>query len=256
MKKYELTSERISHHGRTLFRIRALYDFHTVKKGELGGFVETEENLSHESRAWIGGEAKVYDKAKVFGEALVYDFAEVYGNAKVFAYGEVHEHAKVYENATVFNKANVYGKAKIYGEAVIFDKAEVYGEAEVFEKAQVLDKAKAFDNAVLKGEAILYFHALASGSALLEAKDKVGYGEATTSLKVDLKEALRLTFGLIPSNDEVILATEQKASVGDVLEGAFGLALSAESRPVKIKLGDIETIESGKVLTKKALVLA
>lgn len=256
MKKYELTDESLLHEGRRLYRIRALCDFHTIKKGDLGGFIESEANLSHESRAWIGGNAKVYDNAQVFGEAYVYDEAEVFGKAKVFAYGEVHDSAKVYDEASVFNKANVYGKAKIYGEAVIFDKAEVYGEAEVFEKAQVLDKAKAFDNAVLKGEAMLYFHALASGSALLEAKDKVGYGEATTSLKVDLKEALRLTFGLIPSNDEVILATEQKASVGDVLEGAFGLALSAESRPVKIKLGDIETIESGKVLTKKALVLA
>lgn len=254
MKKYELTSEHISHHGRTLFRIRALYDFHTVKKGELGGFVETEENLSHESRAWIGGEAKVYDKAKVFGEALVYDFAEVYGNAKVFAYGEVHEYAKVYENATVFNKANVYGKAKIYGEAVIFDKAEVFGEAEVFEKAQVLDKAKAFDKAIIKGEALLYLSAVACKDAMLEAKDKVGFGEVTKALKEDKKEALRATFG-VACADSVILATEVFANKGEILEGAFGFALSSAALRVEIKLEDIESIAEGKVFTKKALVL-
>lgn len=48
MKKYELTDKTMEINNRTLFRIRALRDFGNVKAGDLGGFVETEDNLSHE----------------------------------------------------------------------------------------------------------------------------------------------------------------------------------------------------------------
>lgn len=45
MKKYELTAESIVKFGRTLFRIKALVAFGDVEEGELGGFIEKEENL-------------------------------------------------------------------------------------------------------------------------------------------------------------------------------------------------------------------
>ena len=46
MKKYELTDEIIEVEGKKLYRIRALVDIpkHDVKIGDLGGFVESEEN--------------------------------------------------------------------------------------------------------------------------------------------------------------------------------------------------------------------
>ena len=82
MKKYELTDETIEFYGRTLHRIRACRDFVTiagkqVKTGDLGGFVETEENLSHDGMCWVWGNAKVYGNARVYGNA------EVYGDAKI-----------------------------------------------------------------------------------------------------------------------------------------------------------------------------
>lgn len=50
-KKYELTNETMRHLGRTLYRIRALRDFRHIKAGESGGWIEKEENLSHEGEA-------------------------------------------------------------------------------------------------------------------------------------------------------------------------------------------------------------
>ena len=47
MKKYELTNETITiDNGKTLYRIRALIDIETigVKIGDLGGYIEKEEN--------------------------------------------------------------------------------------------------------------------------------------------------------------------------------------------------------------------
>ena len=61
-KKYKLTDEAIQHCGKTLYRIEALIDFGDVDKGDKGGFVESEENLSHDGNCWV------YDNANVYGD--------------------------------------------------------------------------------------------------------------------------------------------------------------------------------------------
>lgn len=53
MKKFELTSDFITNaFGVKLFRIRALVEFGDVKAGDLGGFIEKEENLNQDGDAW------------------------------------------------------------------------------------------------------------------------------------------------------------------------------------------------------------
>lgn len=59
MKKFEITREFKIVLGRKLFRIRALVNFGNVKSGDLGGYVEKEENLSHDGDAWVYGNAQV-----------------------------------------------------------------------------------------------------------------------------------------------------------------------------------------------------
>ena len=72
MKKFELTTECITFLGRKLFRIKALVAFGNVEAGELGGYIEKEENLDQDGNAWVYGDAKVcgnadYATAKGFG---------------------------------------------------------------------------------------------------------------------------------------------------------------------------------------------
>ena len=93
MKKYEFTGEtkRVELWNRTatLHRIKATVEFGFVKVGELGGWIEKEENLSHEGKAWVCGDAKVCGNAKVWGNAKVCGDAEVWGNANVCGNAEV-----------------------------------------------------------------------------------------------------------------------------------------------------------------------
>ena len=131
MKKFELTTESIYLLGIKLFRIKALVTFGCVKKGELGGFVEKEENLDHTGSAWIFGNAKVYGNALVHGDARVSGNADEYGNAIVYGNALVHEGAKVYGGAKVYEKAWLYGNAKVYGNALVHGDEEVSGNAEV-----------------------------------------------------------------------------------------------------------------------------
>ena len=84
MEKFELTSEFITNaFGVKLFRIRALVEFGNVCKGELGGYVEKEENLDHDGDAWVTGNARVSGNAWVTGNAEVTGNARVTGDARV-----------------------------------------------------------------------------------------------------------------------------------------------------------------------------
>ena len=89
MKKYKLTEEIKDFYGITLYRIEALRDFRDVKAGDKGGFVQSENNLSHDDDAWVCGNARVYGNARVHGDARVYGNAEVYGDARVCGNAEV-----------------------------------------------------------------------------------------------------------------------------------------------------------------------
>lgn len=82
MKKFELTSEFVTFLGKKLFRIKALISFGNVEEGELGGYVEKEENLSNDGNAWVFGNARVFGNAWVSGDAEMFgnaDYATVHG---------------------------------------------------------------------------------------------------------------------------------------------------------------------------------
>ena len=107
--KFSLTKTTKTVFGTKLFQIKAECNFGNVKKGELGGWVEKEENLSQEGNAWVCGNARVYGNAWVCGNARVYGNARVCGNAWVCG------DARVYGNARVCGDARVYGDARVCG---------------------------------------------------------------------------------------------------------------------------------------------
>jgi hypothetical protein len=107
MKKYLLTKTTKKWMEKTLFQIKAKKSFGDVAEGELGGWIEKEDNLSHSGDAWVYGNAQVYGNAWVYGNAQVYGDAWVYGNAWVSG------DAWVYGNAQVSGNAWVYGELKL-----------------------------------------------------------------------------------------------------------------------------------------------
>ncbi|MFB2011636.1 hypothetical protein ACEVJK_12610 [Flintibacter sp. P01028] len=89
MKKYELTSETKVFLGKTLYRIKALVQFGNVNAGDLGGWIEKEENLSQSGNARVSGNAEVYGNAEVSGNARVSGNAEVCKIGTVFWIGAI-----------------------------------------------------------------------------------------------------------------------------------------------------------------------
>ena len=141
-KKYKLTDETINVNGKTLYRIKSLKDFGNVKKGDKGGFVEKEENLSQSGDCWVYDNAKVYNNAKVFDYADIYGNAEIFGNAIVSGNARVYGNAKVYHYAMVYDNAEVCDNAIISGNAEVYHNAAVYGNARVFGNAEICGKAE------------------------------------------------------------------------------------------------------------------
>ena len=70
-KKYEFTGEIKVVFGINFKQIRAIINFGCVVAGEIGGWIEKEENLSQSGDAWVYGDAKVSGNAWVSGDAEV-----------------------------------------------------------------------------------------------------------------------------------------------------------------------------------------
>lgn len=125
MKKYELTKETIKFKDKTLYRIKALKEFKNVKVSELGGYIESEDNLSQDGTCWVYGDAEVYDNAKIFDNAEVTGYAEVYGNAQVYNNAWIYGKAKIFDDARVYDNVQVRGKDKVYGNAKIHNQIDL-----------------------------------------------------------------------------------------------------------------------------------
>ena len=106
-KHFKLTEETIEWQGHTLHRIQATRDSYRAKAGELGGFVESEDNLRGE--AWVADEAKVWggaylldrslacNNSQVFDKCILMDMSQVAGDSRIHGYGTVvHSVAKIY----------------------------------------------------------------------------------------------------------------------------------------------------------------
>lgn len=172
MKKYELVKDGSEStktiNGKTLYRIKALRDIsytnamfgveRIIKAGDLGGYVESELNLSHDDSCWIADNACVYDNAIVSGNAYVECDTTVSENAKIYgdawvADSEVKGNALIYENAhiistLVVNNAKIYGNAFISGQCSVADNADISGETTIEGDVYI------YGNAIIKDSVI------------------------------------------------------------------------------------------------------
>lgn len=155
--KYKLSDVKTMYLGRTLYRVKALRSFQVngkwpITEGELGGWVESIDNLSQEGTCWVGGDARVYGGSRVTGDA------HVFGNAHIYDIAKVSDSAVVCDNACVFQHTQVFGEAQIMGDA------RVYGVAEVHGKARIIDRARCYQRAWVYGDV------LANGNANITEK--------------------------------------------------------------------------------------
>ena len=116
-KKFTLTNETKKFLGKNIYRIQAVKDFSDVKKGDLGGWIEKEENLSHDGNCWL------------YNEAIVCDNAKVCNNAKIMCSAIISNNAVVKDNAQVDDYALVRDNAIVCGNTILIDDVVVCNNA-------------------------------------------------------------------------------------------------------------------------------
>ena len=155
-KKYELIDTDSKDLGVfSIYRIRALKDFNGVKKGDLGGYVRSEDNLSHEGNCWIYDDAMVYGNAKVQDNASIRGKVGIYGNAIIRDNATITHNAKVYENAIVCNNAYIGMCSKVRGDTRISGYVIIEGNVIIDENAVISGYAAITDNALINENAII-----------------------------------------------------------------------------------------------------
>lgn len=123
--------------GRTVYRIKALRSFDDVQKGDLGGFVQSEDNLSHTGESWI------YDDAAALDESYVNYNARMYGNSRLYDQSRITGDAIVEDNAVLRNFALMDDDSRASDNSTLQDDAALH------------EKASIEDNVVLSGNTLL-----------------------------------------------------------------------------------------------------
>ena len=252
-RKYEFTNYSIMYNGHRLHQIRATKFFKFASKGTIGGFIESDYNLSHDGNCWVADNAFVYEDAHIAEDAFVRNDARVHGNACIFGQAkivnqaEVYDHVIVRDNASVAGNAKVYGNARIYDYAAVVNSASVYGyatiaghagiwdKAEVCESAyikdaiiqdyaivkgrtKVLDYARICDKAVITDWAVVSNNSIIGGNIVVNEHKHINNG---VLYKDTLEEQIKCQTGLVPCNGEVIAYKIVKSDLSSAYDSNF-----------------------------------
>ena len=179
--KFALTDESIVLDNKTkVYRIIALKDFADVRKGDLGGFVESESNLLMRGNCWIYDNAVVCGTSLVADNAAIRDNARVEGNAfvcgntEVLGHSSVCDEALVSDNAIVRDSALVAGYATVGGGATITDSARVVECGAVSGQAIIADNASVYNRAHVGDQVTAIGNAKLGGNIRYEGKCTIG----------------------------------------------------------------------------------
>ena len=152
-KKYEILIDKehtINYYGRTLHRIRALKDFDGVKKGDVGGFVQTEDNSSQYGNCWIYDDAICMDNARVCNSAKMYNRSCMYNNSKMFDNSRMCDYSKMYDNSIMLDNSIMYDNSRMFGNSTMYENSRMY------DNSIMLDNSEMFGNSILKNNDKLY----------------------------------------------------------------------------------------------------
>lgn len=123
MKYKILEYDAIRFDGVDCYRIQAVTDFYRmdcvkVHKGDLGGYVSSEENLSQEGYCWLDSNSIAAKNSKVLGHAIITNSSRISGNAVIKDYSGV-SNSVIKDNAIVKGFSMVINKSTVKGSSII-----------------------------------------------------------------------------------------------------------------------------------------
>lgn len=139
-----------------LYRIIALKTFgddsNPVTEQEIGGYIQSEKNLSHEGSCWVANTAKVFGDAVVSDNARIIDDGAVYDSAKVCGNSVISHYARIFERATVIDSF-IGDTADVHGDSVV-TRCDMNNSSKVYQQSTATDTVFS-DGAMLHGKAVV-----------------------------------------------------------------------------------------------------
>lgn len=155
-KKYELVPETIhKFYYKPMYRIRALKDFSDVKKGQFGGYVESEENLSQSGNCWIYDDSIVCKGARVIDNAIVKDSSTVTNYSEISDDAIIEKGSRIDESSVVCDQSRVIDSLVTEASAIIY-KSVVDEDSMVTHSSTICD-AVIGPKAYVKNGAVIRF---------------------------------------------------------------------------------------------------
>ena len=178
-KKYELVPETIREfYSKPMYRIRALKDFSDVKKGDLGGYIESEENLSHEGICWIYDASIVGLGGKVIDNAIVKSFSTVINGSEISDDAIVEKSSVIDEYSVVSDQSRVTKSIMVGGSAVLFK--SVVNSGSLLEEGSVVCNATVGPNVNISNGADISFD-VSRNEDYVVYKAPMSYGRSLTA---------------------------------------------------------------------------
>lgn len=168
-KKYEIVGEETfvlpDKTKKVLLRIRATKNFATIKAGDLGGRIESEDNLSQKGMCWVSEDSVVCENARVYGDAAIIEGCLITGNSRVYGKSIVSDsYVKDLANIsglTYISKSHITDSTRVGGHSSIRNahiggKSRICGYAEIKSGTEngmpiAIIESRVGDHAIIEG---------------------------------------------------------------------------------------------------------
>ena len=215
--KYELSDITMEFGIKTLYRIRALKNFSDVKKGDLGGWVSSENNLSQEGDCWIYDEAKCMDNARMYDNSCIYDYSEMYdssrmhGDSKMYNYSEMHNSCRMYGYSKMYDSSEMHDSSTMYGNSIMYGNSMMCGYSKMFDNTEMFDDSAMYEYSVMNGYSIMFGNSELYDDSEMHGRSRM-YGDSI------LKDEEKLYGELISKVDKFIDISNPK---GEMVTGVL-----------------------------------
>jgi UDP-3-O-[3-hydroxymyristoyl] glucosamine N-acyltransferase len=158
--------------SRKLQRIRAVRSFGTISEGSIGGYIEYDENLSHNDNCWVADNAIAAGESRVRRNALLRD------NAYIDDHVVVSDETIIQNNSILRDDVLVYGHAVIGSQSFLTGSVTVCGHVHIFciprptcsgknRIPNLCDLVTVKDFSRLEGKISLHDHCIVGGNSIL-----------------------------------------------------------------------------------------
>lgn len=163
-KKYKILKNKgrrkIPFSNKYKYRIQALKDFGDVKAGDIGGFVENENNLSQEGLCWIyddaycGNDARILHNAKMYNNSFACGKACLLDNVRMYDNSIITDNCYARDNVILSGNAVISENVRLYNNVFIKD-AYVKGDMFIYQDVNISGKFNITEDVDFTGDAII-----------------------------------------------------------------------------------------------------